>query len=155
MTPPVPPAGPVPSGMVLPPVVERTVPVVLADAAHRTPDRVALLDRTASLTYGQVWDVARRRASSLLDVVGAGGRVLTMTDNTVDGALTWLGLASGGMVEVPVNTAYRGAVLARQIRDSGATAAVVEAEYLERFLDAAEGTAVRTVVVRWEVLLSG
>ena len=148
MTPPPPPAGPVPPGMVLPPVAERTVPQVLADAAHRTPDRVALLDRTASLTYGQVWDVARRRASALLDVVGAGGRVLTMTDNTVDGALTWLGLASGGMVEVPVNTAYRGAVLARQIQDSGATAAVVEAEYLERFLDAAEGTAVRTVVVR-------
>jgi carnitine-CoA ligase len=134
-----------PSGQVLPPVVERTVPGVLAGHA---PDRVALTDPTTSLTYGEVWDVARRRAAALLDVVGPGGRVLTMTDNTVDGALTWLGLATGGMVEVPVNTAYRGAVLARQIQDSGATAAVVEAEYLDRFLDAAAGSAVRTVVVR-------
>jgi crotonobetaine/carnitine-CoA ligase len=139
---------PAPSGMVLPPIAERTVPQVLAGAASRTPDRVALLDRTGSLTYDQVWDGARRRASALLDVVGTGGRVLTMTDNTVDGALTWLGLASGGMVEVPVNTAYRGTVLARQIQDSGATAAVVEAEYLDRFLEAADGSAVRTVVVR-------
>jgi crotonobetaine/carnitine-CoA ligase len=136
------------SGQVLPPVADRTVPQVLAGAAAHRPDRIALADPTASLTYGQVWDVARRRASALLDVVGPGGRVLTMTDNTVDGALTWLGLASGGMVEVPVNTAYRGAVLARQIQDSGATAAVVEEAYLERFLDAAHGTAVRTVVVR-------
>jgi crotonobetaine/carnitine-CoA ligase len=138
------------SGQVLPPVADRTVPQVLAGTARLTPDRIALADPTAALTYGQVWDVARRRASALLDVVGPGGRVLTMTDNTVDGALTWLGLASGGMVEVPVNTAYRGAVLARQIADSGATAAVVEAEYLERFLDAAGGTAVRTVIVRGE-----
>ncbi|MCE3554652.1 AMP-binding protein [Pseudonocardia sp. RS11V-5] len=148
MTPPTTTPEPSPSGMVLPPIGERTVPQVLAGAALRTPDRLALLDRTTSLTYGQVWDIARRRASALLDVVGIGGRVLTMTDNTVDGALTWLGLASGGMAEVPVNTAYRGAVLARQIQDSGATAAVVEAECLDRFLEAADGSAVRTVVVR-------
>lgn len=137
-----------PGTAALPPIAERTVPQVLAGAAARTPDRVALIDPTTTLTYGQVWDTARRRAAALLDVVGPGGPVLTMTDNTVDGALTWLGLASGGMVEVPVNTAYRGPVLARQIQDSGATAAVVEAEHLDLFLAAAEGTAVRTVVVR-------
>ena len=139
---------PTTSGAVLPAIAERTVPHVLRAAATRTPDKIALIDRTASLTYGQVWDVARRRAAALLDVAGPGGRVLTMTSNSVDGALTWLGLASGGMVEVPVNTAYRGAVLARQIEDSGAAAAVVEAEHLDLFLDAARGTAVRTVVVR-------
>ncbi|MQA16538.1 MAG: AMP-binding protein [Pseudonocardiaceae bacterium] len=137
-----------PSGLVLPPVAERTVPEVLALAAARTPDRVALIDPGSSLTYAQVWDSARRRAGALLDVVGLGGRVLTMTDNTVDGALTWLGLASGGMIEVPVNTAYRGTVLASQIQHSGATAAVVEADYLDRFLAAARHTAVHTVIVR-------
>ncbi|MCW0211797.1 MAG: AMP-binding protein [Pseudonocardia sp.] len=135
-------------GLLLPPIPERTVPQVLARAAATSPDHPSLLDDTTSLTSSEVWDTARRRAGALLDVVGPGGRVLTMTDNTVDGALTWLGLASGGMVEVPVNTAYHGAVLARQIQDSGATAAVVEAAYLDRFLAASEGTAVRTVVVR-------
>ena len=137
-------------GLVLPPIAERTVAAVIERGANRTPDRVALIDRTTSLTYAQVWDAARRRASALLDIAGLGGRVLTMTDNTVDAALTWLGLATGGVVEVPVNTAYRGVVLARQVQDSGATAAVVEAHYLGRFLDAAEGTAVRAVVVRGE-----
>lgn len=117
----------------LPPVHERTVANVLHRWATETPTRVALTDITTTLTYSELWLRALGVAGGLRSLAPPkGARVLLMLDNHADMALTWAGAALGGLVEVPVNTAYRGDVLVHQANDSEASVIVIEEAYLDR-----------------------
>ena len=72
-----------------------------------------------------------------------------MLDNQVDNVVCWLGLALTGRLEVSVNVAYRGEMLAHILRDSGAKLLIVESDYLQRVLDVAdEIPSLEHVVVR-------
>jgi crotonobetaine/carnitine-CoA ligase len=55
-----------------------------------------------------------------------------MLPNSTDFFALWCGLAKLGAVEVPVNTAYRGAILAHVLNDSRAATLIVDTEFLER-----------------------
>lgn len=132
------------------PMAERTLPAVLARAVVEHPDAPALRDPGRALTYAQAVDEATRLGGGLAaEGTGTGDAVLLMLDNHVDFALCWLGLGLLGAVEVPINTAYRGYMLAYLINDSGARALVIEDAYCNRIAEVAgELDQLEVIVVR-------
>lgn len=133
-----------------PPLAERTLPTVLERNLRVRPDAPALRDPGRALTHGQVHEHARVLAGGLArHGAGPGRPVLLMLDNHLDHALSWLGLALLGALEVPVNTAYLGNQLAHLVGDSGAELMVVEDRYCERLAAVADRLpGLRTVLVR-------
>lgn len=130
------------------PLTDRTLTATLRKGIEKYPDVPALRDKNTELTYAQTWERARRFAGGYQSLgIERQERVLLMLDNHIDTILSWIGLTFRGAVEVPVNTAYRGAILSHLIKDSGARVAVIEEKYLERFLESAGGM-IEKVVVR-------
>ena len=64
----------------------------------------------------------------------AGDRVVVMAANSSRFVLTWLGCGLGGLVEVPVNTAYEGEFLRHQVALVEARWAVIDDVHAERFV---------------------
>ncbi|WP_214105568.1 AMP-binding protein [Acrocarpospora catenulata] len=115
---------------------ELSLPGLVRAKADLAPDSVFL--RTVAgrtLTYQQA-DLGSRRLATYLRSVGIhrGDRVLTMFPTDVEGVLTWMALGWLGAWEVPVNTAYVGAMLAHVAADSSASTAVVDARFAERLI---------------------
>jgi crotonobetaine/carnitine-CoA ligase len=112
-------------------------PTVLRERALRHPDRTYLdIPWTGeTYTYGETLEVAEKVASSMLDA-GAitGDRVLIMLPNCSAYIFSWLGSSLAGLAEVPINTGYRGSFLAHQVATTAPTSAVIDPEYVDRFL---------------------
>ncbi|WP_312858427.1 AMP-binding protein [Pseudonocardia pini] len=112
-------------------------------------------DALAQVGPDGVYTVAQSHARSLRIAGGLAGLgvarqqpVALLLDNSLDAVHAWTGTALGGMVEVPVNSAYKGTFLSHVLNDSGASALVVEAGQVERVARVAgDLTALRTVVV--------
>jgi crotonobetaine/carnitine-CoA ligase len=124
---------------------------LLARAGERFGDRPYLsfaLDE-AEITFAAAAESAARVAAGLSGLgVGPGDRVLLMLRNRLEFVLGWLGAATLGAVEVPVNVDYRGAFLEHLAGTAGARVLVVETD----LLDAVEASlarvpALETVVV--------
>jgi crotonobetaine/carnitine-CoA ligase len=135
---------------VMPGLGERNLEAVLRTGAAEYPDRLAVRDRQAAFSYGELWEDCLRVAGGFAALgVGRQDPVLLMLDNHIDFVRVWLGLVGGGGVEVPVNTAYLGSILSYVINQSGARVMVVEDRYLPRLLDVASDlVGLETVVVR-------
>lgn len=115
----------------LPPIRERNVVSVFERALARTPDRIAVRDPQRSLSYAALQAEALALAGGFGRLGLARGEfVLLMLDNHLDFVCCWLALSLTGRVEVPVNTAYKGTILAHVINNSGARVLVIEAAYL-------------------------
>jgi len=115
-----------------------TLPAVLRDRAATHAEAVYLdvPDEGKTLTYAATLDLAERVGGALLaDGCAPGDRVLIMAANGLEYLLAWFGAAVAGLVEVPINTAYRGTFLEHQVRTVDARAAVVDPEYVEHLLD--------------------
>lgn len=123
---------------------------LLLDGADEHPDQLLLVDDDHALSYERVTELARGYASGLADLgVGHQQPALIMLDNHPDCCLTFLGMHLLGQIEVPVNTAYKGALLAHVINDCRAEVMVVESHYLPRVLAVlGELRSLQTVVVR-------
>lgn len=134
----------------LPDIRQRTVPAVLSQAAASHPDKPALRDPGGSYTYSETYQQACTLAAGWSRIgVGFQQPVLLMLDNHLDYVLAWLGLSFAGAVEVPVNTAYKGAILAYIVNHSGARVLVVEDRYCDRLAAVADQLIdLETVVVR-------
>lgn len=130
------------------PLAERTLTATLGQAVEKYGDRVAVCDQATRLTYRQLWESALRFAGGFRSLgVDRQERVLVMLDNHADMVRCWTGLTFNAAVEVPVNTAHRGEMLEHVIRGSAARIAVVDEQYLERFIESASDN-VETIVVR-------
>ena len=124
---------------------------LLAHAGERFGDRpylsFALDDR--DVTFAEAADGAARVAGGLAGLgVVPGDRVLLMLRNRVEFVLGWLGAATLGAAQVPVNVDYRGAFLEHLAATAGARVMLVETD----LLDAVESAlprlpALETVVV--------
>src|SRR5690606_12828304 len=69
--------------------------------------------------------------------------------NTVDFIVGWLAIAKLRAVQVPVNTAYQGAMLSHVINDSGARTIIIDARYLEALSGVKDRLAtLKNVIVR-------
>ncbi len=122
------------------PLAERTVSHMLARNVARHPDKVAIRATAGeALTYRELDARASRMAHGLAAFgIGAGDHVLVMLTDTVDFITVWCGLARRGAVQVPVNLAYRGAILRRICNDSGARTIIIDRQYLDRLADVAD-----------------
>ncbi|MFC7658712.1 AMP-binding protein [Pseudonocardia benzenivorans] len=127
-----------------------TLPAVLRHRAATHADAV-FLDvpfQGTQLTYAETLDAAERVGGALLaDGCTQGDRVLIMGANSVEYLLAWLGASVAGLVEVPINTAYRGTFLEHQVRTVAPRAAVVDPEFVDHFLPLDAARAIKTFYV--------
>ena len=134
----------------LPKLEERTLLRSFERALDFEPDKVALADREASDTYAQAFQRSLSLAGGLARLgYTTGSPAAMMLDNSLDFVHAWLGMGLTGVIEVPVNTAYKGDFLAHILRDSGVETLLAEAHYLDR-LEAIAGQvpALKNIVVR-------
>ncbi len=113
---------------------QNLLPHLLASRAEATPDRVFLVEVDGrSATFAELhsealrWADAYRRAG-----VGAADRVAVMLPSSIEAVCAWLGLCWLGALEVPVNTAYVGRMLAHILGDSGSRMLVTTPDALYR-----------------------
>jgi crotonobetaine/carnitine-CoA ligase len=137
----------------MPPLTKRHFGTVFERALLEFPDKVALRDPTKALSYAELHAAGLRVAGGLSRLgVQRQEPVLMMLDNHVDFVVLWCGLSLTARVEVPINTAYRAALLTHLVNNSGAKVLVVEADYLDRLVEVAPALPhLQTVVVRGPV----
>jgi carnitine-CoA ligase len=105
----------------------RTIPGVLADAAHRDPDGTWLRTDDGTLTFGGAADQVAVTAQALRDAgLGHGDLVLVTARTTAPYLLCWLALASIGAVTVSANPRSAPAELAGLARQTGPRAVVTD-----------------------------
>ncbi len=93
-----------------------TLPVVIAQAAARFPDRPALIGEHHSLTYRELSDRADRYAEwAIRQDVGPGGIVCLLMQNCPEYMAIWLGITRMGGVVALLNTQLIGGSLAHAI----------------------------------------
>ncbi|MFD7500842.1 AMP-binding protein [Streptomyces sp. NPDC059850] len=118
-----------------------TLATVLRHQADVRPEAVFLdvPEEHRTFSYAQSLEQAESVADALA-LAGAdpGDRVLVMAANSSQFVRTWLGVALGGYVEVPVNTAYEGVFLSHQLVTAGPRWAVVDDVLAARFLAIAD-----------------
>lgn len=118
------------------PFTERTVGVLLEREARTRPDDILFTFEHRDHTLGELnarVDVAARNLHTL--GIGPGSRVALLMTSTPEYLAGWFALARLGAVEVPINTAYRGELLAYQLDKAQVEFAVADAGPL---LDAVE-----------------
>lgn len=110
---------------------------VLRHQASVRPDATYLVapEEDVTLTFSETLEVAEAFASTLYAEGAAyGDRVLIQAKNSADLVISWFGAAVGGLVEVPINTAYEFDFLAHQVRTSKPRWAIVDSTFAHRFL---------------------
>ncbi len=116
---------------------ELVLPHLLRARADAAPDGDCIQDvEGPRLSPGEVVDGFLRRAGMLRALgVQAGDTVIDFLPNKLESYLSWLGVAWLRAIEVPVNTAYRGAMLQYLIENSGARVAIVSEVFLDRLAE--------------------
>jgi crotonobetaine/carnitine-CoA ligase len=110
-----------------------TIPAVLDAQAAERPDQPLLVIDDEPLTYRQLQHGSRTAAAALAELgVGDGDRVALFMGTSPEWVTLWFGAARLGAVVVPVNTAFRGDFLARQLADSASVVVAVDAGLEER-----------------------
>lgn len=122
---------------------------VLERLARDRPDDVfAVFAGMFNWTNAATVDAARRAASGLASVgVTQGDRVLAWLPNGPDVLRVWFGANWLGATYVPMNVAYRGAVLEHVIRNSGAKVLVCHSALAERLNELADLGALETIIL--------
>jgi len=113
------------------------IPELLSRQAARDPLRpLALFEDGSQWTAVEAWQYTQRAAAALVALgVQRGDHVLAWLPNGPDLLLTWFASNYLGAVLVPINTAYRGRLLAHVINQSGARLMVTHAELLPRLTE--------------------
>lgn len=116
-----------------------TLPQVLRTRARTHGDATFLHfpEGDVTHTYAATLESSERIATGLLAHAGPGDRVLVMAPNSDSYVLSWFGAAMAGMVEVPINTAYRGGFLDHQVRTAQPRLAIIDASFAQRFVEVA------------------
>jgi carnitine-CoA ligase len=115
------------------PLSERTLVHVLRQRAGDRGDQPWLIFEDRVVTYREADRLSDRLARGMeASGLAPGDTLLSMLPDGLDLILTWLACAKLGVIEVPVNTAYRGDILAHVIKDSRARTMVVGSRFLER-----------------------
>ena len=115
-----------------------TLPWILRERARTHEDRSFLEVPFQDVTYSfrETLQLSERIAGALLvDGLQHGDRLLIMASNCVEYVLAWFGSACAGIVEVPMNTAYRGSFLEHQVRTTAPRGVVADPEFVEHFLE--------------------
>ena len=115
-----------------------TLPQILRERA-RTHGERSFLEvpfQDAAYSFSETLELAERIAANLVgDGLVHGDRLVIMASNCVEYVLAWFGSACAGIVEVPMNTAYKGSFLEHQVRTTAPRAVLAEPEFVAHFLD--------------------
>lgn len=112
---------------------EWTMAAIVAARAAQSPERRAVRFETDVVTYGE-WDSLGNRIANALLRCGLerGSRVAVMLPNRPEFIGAWLGVAKAGLVEVPVNTAYKGDLLAYLLNQAQCEVLIIDAQWIAR-----------------------
>ncbi|MBM9464406.1 AMP-binding protein [Aeromicrobium sp. YIM 150415] len=100
---------------------------LLSRRAATIPDKLAVVTAADRLTYGELDQAATQVARGLLALgLRKDDAVAIFLRNRIEWMTSWLGIARGGLVTVPVNTAYKGAFLEHALSLTKARAVVTE-----------------------------
>ncbi|WP_218951932.1 AMP-binding protein [Amycolatopsis anabasis] len=124
------------------------LPCAIARSAQRRPDDLAVLFDDERVWTNAECHRATLRAAAGLHALGvrAGDRVLCWLPNGPDALRSWFGANQLGAVHVPINTAYRGALLGHVVANADARVAVVHGELLPRLAELGPGSLTDVVV---------
>ena len=104
---------------------------VLEQRAAARPDHPVMHWEGQDYTYAAINREANRIAAGLeARGVAPGARCAVMMQNTPAHVFVWFATAKLGVVEVPVNTAYRGDILTHIVSSARVTAMVLDAEFV-------------------------
>lgn len=121
-----------------------SVASILAESAHRYPDKVAVVLGDTRLTYAQVWGMARRYAAVLAnDGIGPGSRVALLLPNIPHFPFAYYGALALGATVVPVHALLKADEIAYTLTDSSCSALITAAPLLPEAAKGAEIAGVR------------
>jgi len=121
------------------PLASRVFHYLLEDRAAHATQKPFLVMGARSLTWAEADAGANRWAHGLSGAgIGKGDRVLLMIPAGIEHVLIWLGLNKLGAVMVPVNEAYKGAMLRHQVNDAEAGLAIVAQRHLTLWTELAD-----------------
>ena len=110
---------------------DRVFHYLVEDHARRMPDKICLVMDERSLTYGELDREINRWARGLAERgVVKGDRVLVMITSGIEHIIIWQAISRLGALIVPVNEAYKGAMLLHQVNDADARLAIVHGRHL-------------------------
>lgn len=114
-------------------VYRRTVHGALREKVEACGDREFFYFKESAYTYRDL-DRESDRAAAGLQAMGVekGDKVAIIMGNRPEFLFVWFGLSKLGAVEVPINTAHRGDLLAYMLGTSDSRVLVMEAEYMDR-----------------------
>ncbi|WP_134323732.1 AMP-binding protein [Cumulibacter soli] len=140
----------------LPAVENRTLSHAFERVLRESPDKVAHIGDEAQYTFAQAHERALRIAGALSALgVRRQDTVAFLLDNSLDATHTWMGITLGGMIEVPINTAYVGDFLVHILNDCGARVIIADAVYVDRVVAVADRlTDLHTIIVRGDARTS-
>ncbi|WP_328345674.1 long-chain-fatty-acid--CoA ligase [Micromonospora sp. NBC_00421] len=121
---------------------------VLADTATRLPDHVAVIHGSEHLTYGRLWEQARRHAAVLrASGVRPGDRVALLVVDTPQFPVVYFGVLATGAVVVPLNVMATASEIAHVLTDADARFLVCASSLLAQAREATGplGTVLLTV----------
>jgi crotonobetaine/carnitine-CoA ligase len=116
--------------------LETPLPVLIADTAHRTPDRVFVQEVDGSThSYGDFHESVLRWTDAFHAAgATAGSFVATMLPNSMTSYRCWLGLSWLHAAEVPINPQFRGQTLVHPLNNSRAEVLVIAEAFLDRLV---------------------
>ena len=116
-----------------------SVASILAESAHRYPDKDALVLGDTRLTYAQVWGMSLRYAAVLAEAgVGPGSRVALLLPNIPHFAFAYYGVLALGATVVPVHALLKADEIAYTLTDSQCAALITAAPLLPEAAKGAE-----------------
>jgi long-chain acyl-CoA synthetase len=119
----------------------------LSRAATASPDAIAVIDQTRTVTYGELDRRANRVAHVLMDRgMSEGDRVVLALENSIDWIAAYFGILKAGGVVVPVAGGSRSDRLPYVIRDCTPSACVVDPATLPLATRVLEGSSPATFV---------
>jgi crotonobetaine/carnitine-CoA ligase len=123
------------------PVKERLLSRLLEDRAARYADRRFLdFKGERTISYSEMDETSNRFANGLASLgLGKGKKLAVMMANYPEYLFLLFGAAKIGAVTVPINTAYKGDLLAHIINNSDAELLVVDEQYLDAVAEIAGG----------------
>ncbi len=112
---------------------------LMAEKAERNGNKPYIFFEDTIVTYREMYTRANQVGNGFIELgVRKNDPVLIMLNNCPAYIFTWMGLTTIGSMEVPVNTAYKGNMLAHIINDSGASCLVIDVEFLNRLQEIEE-----------------
>lgn len=134
----------------------RTLPQAIRRAAARWPDRAAIVDERAVLSYADLGRETERVARALIALgVEAGDRVAVWAPNVAEWILAACGIHAAGAVLVPINTRMKGVEAAEILERSGARVLFCIGDFLGQYYPALLSNDLRPKTLAQIVVLGG